>query len=301
MKAIVIGSNGYIARHLVRALIERSIEVLPCGQNAVSVDNHPAYLQLDLTDAQSIEQLDFNADAVFLFAGLTGTAVGFTKYEDYVRVNQIGLLHVLDAIRRKNPSIKIVFPSSRLVYKGIKDLPLVESSEKEFKTLYALTKFAGEATLDMYRNAFGLNYTIYRICVPYGNLLGGGYSYGTIGFMLGKAMKGEAITLFGDGGQKRTFTHVADICSAILDTAFLDISNHQTFNIGGETFSLKQAASLIAQKYGVEVLYKEWNALDLAIESGDTIFESSKLDALLDVLSKTPRRYRFQDWLKTLS
>ena len=296
MKAIVIGSNGYIARHLVRALLDQSFDVLPCGQNPVSIDGYDNYFQVDITDAQSVAQLDFNADAVFMFAGLTGTAIGFTKYEEYVRVNQIGLLHVLDAIRQKNPSIKIIFPSSRLVYRGKKDLPLVESSEKEFKTLYALTKFAGEATLEMYRNAFGLTYTIYRVCVPYGNLLGGGYSYGTIGFMLGKAMKGEAITLFGDGSQKRTFTHVADICRAILDTAFSDKTNDQIFNIGGETFSLNQVALMIAQKYGVQVAYKDWSTLDLAIESGDTIFDSTKLDALL----QNPRRYHFQDWLNTL-
>ncbi len=296
MKAIVIGSNGYIARHLVQALIEQSIDVLPCGRNPVSIDHHPAYLQVDITDAQSVERLDLNADIVFIFAGLTGTSIGFTKYEEYVRINQIGLLHVLDAIRRKNPSLKIVFPSSRLVYKGKKDVPLVESSEKEFKTLYALTKFAGEETLEMYRNAFGLTYTIYRICVPYGNLLGGGYSYGTIGFMLGKAMSGETITLFGDGSQKRTFTHVGDICHAILETVFSKNTDNQTFNIGGETFSLHQVASMIAEKYAVGVTYKEWNTLDFAIESGDTIFDSTKLDALLS----TPRCYRFQDWLNSL-
>lgn len=296
MRAIVLGSNGYIARHLVQALSEQSVEIVPCGRNPVSIDNHRNYLQIDIADSQSIERLDFEADVLFLFAGLTGTAVGFTKYDEYVRVNQLGLMHVLDAVRRKNPSIKIIFPSSRLVYKGKQDLPLTESSEKEFKTLYALTKFAGEATLEMYRNAFGLTFTTYRICVPYGNLLGSGYSYGTIGFMLGKAMNGEAITLFGDGGQKRTFTHVGDICRSILDTAFSKTTHNQTYNIGGETLSLNQVASMIAQKYGVDVLYKEWNALDLAIESGDTIFDSSKLDALLP----TPRRYRFQDWLNTL-
>jgi UDP-glucose 4-epimerase len=296
MKAIVIGSNSYIARHLVQALIEQSIDILPCGRSPVSIDNHPNYLQIDITNSQSIDHLDLDADVLFFFAGLTGTTVGFTKYDEYVRVNQLGLLHVLDAARRKNPSIKIVFPSSRLVYKGVKDLPLVESSEKEFKTLYALTKFAGEAILEMYRNAFGLNYIIYRICVPYGNLLGGGYSYGTIGFMLGKAIKGEAITLFGNGSQKRTFTHVGDICYAILDTVFSKVTDNQIFNIGGETFSLNQVASMIAEKYKVAVTYKEWNALDLAIESGDTIFDSTKLDALL---SRT-RQYQFQDWLNSL-
>lgn len=296
MKAIVLGSNGYIARHLVQALVEQSVEIVPCGRSPVSIDKRRNYLQIDIADAQSVARLDLEADVLFLFAGLTGTAVGFTKYDEYVRVNQLGLMHVLDAVRRKNPSIRIIFPSSRLVYKGKKDLPLTESSEKEFKTLYALTKFAGEATLEMYRNAFGLTFTTYRICVPYGNLLGGGYSYGTIGFMLDKAMNGEAITLFGDGGQKRTFTHVEDICRSILDTAFSKTTHNQTYNIGGETLSLNQVASMIAQKYGVEVLYKEWNALDLAIESGDTIFDSSKLDALLP----TPRRYRFQDWLNTL-
>ncbi|NTU74150.1 NAD(P)-dependent oxidoreductase [Candidatus Roizmanbacteria bacterium] len=293
MKAIVIGANGYIARHLVKALKENRGEVLVCSNRAESIDSHPDYLQVDVTDPRSVDQLDFDADAVFVFAGLTGTAAGFNKYDDYICVNQIGLLNILDALKKKNPKIRVVFPSSRLVYKGQKDVALKEDAEKEFKTIYALTKYAGEETLQMYHNAFGLNYTIYRICVPYGNLLGGSYSYGTLGFMLGKAQKGESITLFGEGSQKRTVTHVGDICEGILKTSLLSQTENGVFNIGGETLSLLDAATAVAKKYGVGVEFKPWNPLDLSIESGDTIFDSTKLDALLG-----SRQYEFYSWLE---
>lgn len=296
MKAIVIGANGYLARHLVKAAILKNIEVLACSSKDFSIDGHQNYLRINITDPKSIEKLDFSADVVFVFAGLTGTTIGFSRYEEYVRVNLIGLLNLLDAIRKKNRFIRIVFPSSRLVYQGKENELLREDSEKQPKTIYALTKQAGESALEMYRNAFGLNYTIYRICVPYGNLLGNEYSYGTIGFMLEKARSGEPITLFGDGRQKRTFTHVSDICDAILESCLSEKTQNQIFNIGGETFSLREIAEMIAEKHSVSVIFKEWNKLDFAIESGDTIFDSSKLDAILT----HKRKFSFQKWLKSI-
>lgn len=296
MKAIVIGANGYIARHLIKAAKSRDIDVLACGTKPFSVDGHDRYLQVDLTNPKTIEKISFSADVVFVFSGLTGSSVSFSRYDEYVRVNLLGLLNLIEAIRKSNPSIRIVFPSSRLVYRGKTNQPLSEESEKECKTIYALTKLAGEAALEMYRNAFGLNYTIYRICVPYGNLLGNDYSYGTIGFMLERARKGEPITLFGDGSQKRTFTHISDICDAILDTFATEQARNQIFNVGGETFSLREIAQMLAEKYGVSIVFKDWASLDLAVESGDTIFDSFKLDQLLP----NPRRFSFQKWLSSL-
>ncbi len=67
----------------------------------------------------------------------------------------------------------------------------------------------------MYHNAFGIDYTIFKICVPYVNNFGDAYSYGTLGFFLSKAIRGECITLFGDGSIRRTFTHVDDISQIV--------------------------------------------------------------------------------------
>lgn len=193
-------------------------------------------------------------------------------------MNESGLLIFIEALRKSGAKARILFPSTRLVYKGIAGLPLKEEAEKLPLTIYAVNKLSCECYLNAYRNAFGINYTVFRICIPYGSLMEGESSYGTIGFFEGNAKKGNPIFVYGDGSLMRTFTHVEDISRIMLQTALSDQTNGKIFNIGGETLSLLDAASVIAEKYAVPVRFQEWPADAATIESGDTIFDSSAIE-----------------------
>jgi UDP-glucose 4-epimerase len=220
-------------------------------------------------------------DVVFFLAGISGPARSLADYEAYVRINEIGLLNLLDHLKQLPRKPRVVFPSTRLVYKGNKDQPLTEEAPKEFLSIYASNKHACEQYLAMHRRMFGIDYSIYRICVPYGDLVGGAESYGTVGFFLGRARSGQPIRLFGDGALKRTFTHVGDVCRQIAETATRSDSSGECYNVDGETFSLREVAELIAARYGVAIEYAEWPESDLRLESGDTIFDASKIRGLL--------------------
>ena len=69
----------------------------------------------------------------------------------------IGLLNLLDHLKTLEHKPKIIFPSTRLVYKGKIGIDLTESSEKEFKTIYASSKYNGELYLNMYHNLYNIN------------------------------------------------------------------------------------------------------------------------------------------------
>ena len=116
-------------------------------------------------------------------------------------------------------------------YKGIEKTPLIETAEKQAKTLYAQNKLSCESYLNMFANAFGMEYTTFRICVPYGNIFGDDYSYGTIGFFLKMAQSGKNISLYGDGSLMRTFTHVEDITNAIITTVSRPESVNEVYNL----------------------------------------------------------------------
>lgn len=72
-------------------------------------DSRENYKQVDITDKESVKNIDINVDYIYMFAGLTGTYAGFDKYETYVSINEIGLLNLLDAIRNSEKKPKIVF------------------------------------------------------------------------------------------------------------------------------------------------------------------------------------------------
>ena len=107
------------------------------------------------------------------------------------------------------------------------------------------------------------------------------YSFGTIGFMIRQARDNKKITLYGDGEIKRTFTSMKDMCRQIVGAGMKGESNGETFNIGGQTHSLKEAAYEIADKFGAEVTFIPYPEKDLRIESGSTFFNSQKIESLL--------------------
>jgi UDP-glucose 4-epimerase len=216
-----------------------------------------------------------------MFVALTGTKDGFSDYDKYIETNQITLLNVLSAYVKQKSKARLVFPSSRLVYKGIKDKFLKEDSVKETNTVYAVNKLACEAYLKCWGNAFDVSYTIYRICVPFGQLLPGNYSYGTLGFMTRQAKQNALISLYGDGKQKRTFTHVADICEILGRFSFLKESQNLTINIGSnDNIDMNTLANMLATKFKAQVTHKPWPEMDFKIESGDTMFDDSLLQSL---------------------
>ena len=276
-RCAVIGGKGFIGKHMVFYLENEGHQVMTYD---VIDESESHYHQIDMTDTSSVSHVDLNVDYVFMFAGLTGTYAGFDAYEKYVAVNEMALLNLLDAIRKSPYRPKVIFPSTRLVYKGF-DKPLKEEDEKESKTIYAANKLACEGYLQAYHDSFDIPYTIFRICIPYGNLLSNDYSFGTVGFFIKQAKAGKDITLYGGGTIKRTFTHMEDLCYQVIEGAFAEGSNGEVYNVGGETLSLYDAAGIIAGKYGVKVTAVPWPERDLRIESDHTYFDDSKIQALL--------------------
>lgn len=277
-KIAVIGSKGFIGKHIVWYLQQQGYTNISCYDCIESEEAN--YTKIDITDLESVKQIQLEVDYLFLFAGLTGTYAGFEKSDAYLDINERGLLYLLDYIRKSEYRPKIIFPSTRLVYKGV-DKPLKEEDEKETKTVYAVNKLACEGYLYAYRQSFGIPYTVFRICLPYGNLLEGDYSFGTIGFFRKMASQSKDITLYGGGTMKRTFTHIADICKQIVGVSMMEQSDGEIYNVGGETYSLREAAEMVAKLFGTNVVSTPWPEKDLRIESGDTYFDDTKIRQLL--------------------
>lgn len=276
-KCAVIGGKGYIGKHLASYLKGRGFDVMTYD---VILCDEKNYQRVDMTDANSVSQIDLHVDYIFMFAGLTGTYAGFDAYEKYININEIALLNLLDAIRKSEYRPKIIFPSTRLVYKGY-DKALKEEDEKESKTIYAANKIACEGYLQAYHDSFDIPYTVFRICIPYGNMLSTDYSFGTVGFFIKQALAGKNITLYGGGTIKRTFTHMEDLCYQVVEGTLKKDSDRQVYNIGGETLSLRQAAEIVANKFGTKVVSVPWPDRDLRIESDHTYFDDTKIQALL--------------------
>lgn len=277
-KVAIIGARGLIGRHLAWYLKEN--KSITAEQYDVVDIKGDHYHMVNMLDKDAVSKIDLDVDLIFMMTGLTGTKVGFDKYEQFVDINEMPLLNLLDAIRKSPFRPKVIFPSSRLVYKGI-DKPLKEDDEKDARTIYAVNKIACENYLKVYNYNYDIPYTIFRICVPYGNMLDNNYSFGTIGFFIKMASEGKDITMYGGGTIKRTFTHLYDVCYQMVEGAMISNSDNQIYNIGGETYTLYDAAEIFAVKYGVNVVSVPWPEADLRLESSHTYFDDHKIQDLL--------------------
>lgn len=293
MKITVIGANSYIARNLIFYIRSKdeniSLRLYDC--QAFQADGAGPYERISVLDPESVKNADFRCDVIFMFTGKTGSAAGFEEADSFVDVNEKALLYVLNEYRMQKSEAKIMFPSTRLVYKG-SEIPLKEDAQKELKTVYAMNKYACEWYLKQYGEVFGTKYCVMRICIPYGSLAGSEVSYGTAGFMLERAKSGKNIILYGDGRMKRTLTHIEDVCGCMYEAALSQKCVNEVFNIGGETYSLAGMAKVMAEMYGTGVEYIPYPHLEGCIESGSTVFDGTKLEGCISYVPK----HDFASW-----
>ena len=295
MKQIgVIGANGYIGRHIVLMLSRKGHEPFLFDKDEQSIDGRDNYHKIDLRCFETFPKQLGNLDIIFFFAGKTSHALDRVNNLNMIEGNDIGLLNFLEFCRQNSCKAKIIFPSTRLIYKGQKNRALKETDPKEFKTVYAVSKYACEQYLIIYSMLTAIRYTIFRICVPYGNSIDESLSYGTIKHFIDKAKNGQDIALFGEGDQKRSFIHINDVSNLLIQGAFSEKTDNDIFNISGpDVLSIKQVAQMIAERYGVQVRKMPWPKMEQLIETGDTIFDSSKLNKILEYCYET----NFFEWI----
>jgi UDP-glucose 4-epimerase len=286
MRCLLLGAGGYLGQHLRAALRLQGHELsLPDpGPDGSSV-------RLDLAEPDSLAGIDWQVDCIYMLAGVTGTGVSFPDHRRFVHGNELSLLNVLEAVRSSPHRPRLVFPSSRLVYRGA-DRPLTEEASLEARTVYAANKIACEFYLRAYAQAHEVPYTILRIGVPYGNTCSADYSFGTVGSFIRQATTQRKISLYGGGAVRRSFSHVADICTALVAAGGHGALANGLFNMPGEDFSLHEVALLIAQRAGAVVETRPWPDADWRIESGSTVFDGSKLLAELPDLL----RHSLAEW-----
>jgi UDP-glucose 4-epimerase len=271
--AVLLGRTGYLGRNLGHYLMQKGWRVSsPCSLDGT---------RTDLSGRESLKGIDWDVDCVFVFAGNTGTTSSYERYEANLEGNNLVLLRVLDAIRISGYRPRIVFPSTRLVYKG-SSTAISEDGPKSAQTLYAANKMACENYLQAYSQAFDVRFTVFRIGVPYGSVVGDSYSFGTIGNFLRQLHTTGRITLYGDGCPRRSFTHVADLCRLVTNGAVDPRCLNRVFNVPGQDLSLREAAETLVRVLGQgHVKCIPWPTIDEKIESGDTVFDSRLLTSIL--------------------
>ena len=138
---------------------------------------------------------------------------------------------------------------------GTNDLPLHEGQVPSPEDPYGIAKYAVEMDLKNAHDLFGLDFVIFR---PH-NVYGPGQNIGdkyrnVVGIFMNQVLKGEALTIFGDGQQTRAFSYIDDVAPYIAAAVDIAEARNKVFNIGGEQpYSVNELAAATQRIMEVEV------------------------------------------------
>ena len=117
-KVAIIGANSYIARNVIHQTGARypGVSLALYDYSDAHADGLENYKKVSILDMESLKDVDFDCDVIYVFAGKTGSANGFDDYDSFLDINERALLNILSEYRAQSSSAKIVFPSTRLVH-----------------------------------------------------------------------------------------------------------------------------------------------------------------------------------------
>jgi UDP-glucose 4-epimerase len=158
----------------------------------------------------------------------------------------------MEACRKSNRNVKIVYTSTRQLYGKPLYLPVDENHIAQPTDVNGINKLCGELYHILYHNIYGIRSVSLRLTNCYGpRQLLKHSRQGFINWFIRLLVEGKEIQLFGDGSQMRDFNYIDDVVDALLLAGMNDKSNGEIFNLGGdEPISLKDLVELMIEVNG---------------------------------------------------
>ena len=166
-----------------------------------------------------------------------------------LNINATAQLSILEACRKHNPNIKVVFASTRQLYGKPEYLPVDEKHPIHPVDINGINKMAGECFHILYNDVYGIRACALRLTNTFGPRMRVKDARQTfLGIWIRNIIEGNPIQVFGDGTQLRDFNYVDDVVEALLSVAISDKANGVTFNLGSqEVVNLKGLAEMMVE------------------------------------------------------
>jgi UDP-glucose 4-epimerase len=241
MKVLVTGGAGFVGTNIIKRLLKE-------GHEVQSLDNYSTGLKSNEVDGcrywtgdiQNISTMDKDFDVVFHMAAIARIEPSFKRPDDYIETNFNGTYEVVKFCVKNN--ISLIYAGSSSKHSG------------RFKNPYTFSKDLGEDIITLYQTYFALHASTARFYNVYGpnQLLEGGYTT-IIGRWINNIQNGIQCEIYGDGEQRRDFTHVDDIVDALILIMDKRAYGYE-FELGrGKNHSVNE----VAEMFGITPVYKD--------------------------------------------
>lgn len=260
-RCLITGGLGFIGSNLARRLVELDAQVLLVdsliqhyGGSLFNIDGIEDKLQVNICDVRDENAMHYLVQGQDYLFNLAGQISHLDSMEDPytdMEINCRSQLSILEACRKNNPTLKIVYAGTRQIYGNPDYLPVDENHLVRPVDVNGINKAAGERYHLLYASAYGMRTASLRLTNCYGprqwmhdNRLT------SQGWFLRQVLDDQTVTLFGDGLQLRDLNYVDDVVDAFLRAAAIEESNGHFFNLGSEPYTLIQQVELMIELAG---------------------------------------------------
>jgi len=261
-KALITGGLGFIGSNLARRLVGSGASVtlidslIPeYGGNLFNIHDIRERVSVSITDVRdphAMAHLLKGQDYLFNLAGQTSHVDSMSDPMTDLEINAAAQLSILEACRRHNPAIKVVFASTRQLYGRPQYLPVDEKHPIRPVDVNGINKLAGEWYHLLYNDVYAIRGCALRLTNTYGPGMRVKDARQTfLGIWIRNLVQGKPILVYGDGSQLRDFNYVDDAVDALLAAATHAKAKGRVFNLGAaDVISLKALAEKLVALHG---------------------------------------------------
>ena len=259
---LITGGLGFLGSNLARRLVDLGADVLlvdslipDYGGNLFNVADIRHRLRVNVADVRDESSMDYLVQGQEIIFNLAGQVSHIDSIRDPytdLEINCRAQLSILEACRKFNPGVKVIYAGTRQIYGKPLRLPVDEMHPKRPTDVNGINKMAGEWYHILYNNVYGIRAASLRLTNTYGPCqLMKHNRQGFIPWFIRQAIDGEEILLYGDGSQLRDFTFVDDAVEAFLMAGADPAADGEFFNLGGVgPVSLKEFVELLLDVVG---------------------------------------------------
>ncbi|MCH7505116.1 GDP-mannose 4,6-dehydratase [PVC group bacterium] len=260
---LITGGLGFIGSTVARYLVQKSSarivlvdSLIPdYGGNLFNINGIEERMHVniaDVRDENTMNNIVKKQDVIFNLAGTSSHVDSMKDPFTDLDINCRSQLSILEACRKHNPNVKIVFSGTRGEYGRADYLPVDEKHPLHPTDVNGINNMAGEWYHILYNNVYDIRATSLRLTNTYGPRHQMKHSkQGFLNWFIRLAMEDKEIPIYGDGAQKRDFNFVDDVAMALMIAAADDKANGRIYNLGTlEPVSVADIARMIIKELG---------------------------------------------------
>ncbi len=279
-RVLITGGLGFIGSNLAHALVALGAKVTLLDnlfanyggnrRNLAGLGRKVRVVIADVRDRARLPRLVRGQDFLFNLAGQTSHMDSMADPDTDLEINCRAQLSILEACRRHNPGIRIVFASTRQIYGRPDYLPVDEAHPLRPVDVNGVNKLAGEEYHLLYSAVHGIRSTVLRLTNTIGPRMRVQDARQTfVGVWISRAVCGEPFEVWG-GRQLRDFTYVDDAVEAFLVAAARPKAIGRVYNLGGVgRISLRELARMLAGMSGAKFRVRTFPRDRRKIDVGD--------------------------------